>query len=471
MSEDLRREIREILQEEMRPRISSSPNTSIISRTRNLIQQATQSTVSADGSLFTATTGSSRSSPSHQHRIINCNRKRKMDQIGSKTFEVQVIKYSPNPDITITEDSVLLKQVMVDLKSDYKEFKIREVISHAIEMRFPKIKPKYFEFLKRERSKLYVPVVTNEFKWDYAQIKTLIGQGKLYVRLLVDDSSLVGSSDEESDDLPEPPYFQYRQPVNDQMSQYGPYPSTSDQSTCGPSTILLSTSQSKDTMVEQTTSASSSSCDQDTTISTLEELFPNLPHPTIQEVFNNSNDLNEMIDTLTSSSQFHIIYINHKPKKRLEVDEESCMEDCLAFYKNRSFDPLVPLRIVFSGQKAIDAGGLLRQFYTSSVDKISSVLFEGKQGKLVPKCDANTCLSEIYVVVGKMISHNIAQRCAGFPLLADACYQYLCTGSLKDASVYVKVDQVASAQYEYFIKEVCHLLWNFRILFQIVFVV
>lgn len=99
--------------------------------------------------------------------------------------------------------------------------------------------------------------------------------------------------------------------------------------------------------------------------------------------------------------------------------------------------------------------GLLRQFYTSSINKISDSLFEGKPGKLVPKCDANTCLSEIYVVVGKMISHNIAQKCAGFPLLSEACFRYLCTGSLKDASIYINVDEVASSQYEYYIKEVC----------------
>ena len=131
------------------------------------------------------------------------------------------------------------------------------------------------------------------------------------------------------------------------------------------------------------------------------------------------------------------------------------MEDCLAFYKNPTFDPFVPLRLSFCGQTGIDAGGLLRQFYTSSINKISDSLFEGKPEKLVPKCDANTCLSEIYVVVGKMISRNIAQKCAGFPLLSEACFRYLCTGSLKDASIYINVDEVASSQYEYYIKEVC----------------
>ena len=112
-------------------------------------------------------------------------------------------------------------------------------------------------------------------------------------------------------------------------------------------------------------------------IPALKELFPSASDINIQKAFDTCKDLDGMIDTLTSPQSL-ILDISQNPRKRLEVDEESCMESCLSFYKNSCFDPLVPLRIVFSGQTAIDAGGLLRQFFTSSGNKISEVLFEGK---------------------------------------------------------------------------------------------
>ena len=85
-------------------------------------------------------------------------------------------------------------------------------------------------------------------------------------------------------------------------------------------------------------------------MTTLKEIFPNMSHTTIEEVYDDGKDVNEMIDVLSNyPSQSLIVDINNKSKKRLQVDEESCMEDCLAFYKNPTFDPFVPLRISFSG--------------------------------------------------------------------------------------------------------------------------
>ena len=46
-------------------------------------------------------------------------------------------------------------------------------------------------FQKRDRSKLMKPVVHSDFTRDYAQIKTLVGQGKLYIKLLIDEDLCV----------------------------------------------------------------------------------------------------------------------------------------------------------------------------------------------------------------------------------------------------------------------------------------
>ena len=259
----------------MRPQSRLSPNNSIIARTRNLIQQATQSTVASSPNTIP---GSSQSSPSHPHRILSRGKKRKIDKVSTKTFEIQVLKCSGDQEFAVSEEKILLKQVMVNLKSDDDEAQIRESIANAIEMRFPKIGPKYFEFLKRDRSKLYKPV-TNEFKWDYPQIKTLIGQGKLYVRLLVDESLLLC----DSDDLPEPPYSTNPRASSNSFDQQSSS-STFDQQS-SPNTFDQQSSSS-------TFDQSSSSRD---TMTTLREIFPNMSYTTIEEVYDDGKDVNEIL--------------------------------------------------------------------------------------------------------------------------------------------------------------------------------
>ena len=50
--------------------------------------------------------------------------------------------------------------------------------------------------------------------------------------------------------------------------------------------------------------------------------------------------------------------------KKLKIsDEEDLVEEALVYYKHPSFNPLLPVRIAFENQPAVDTGGVTRQFF------------------------------------------------------------------------------------------------------------
>ena len=58
-------------------------------------------------------------------------------------------------------------------------------------------------------------------------------------------------------------------------------------------------------------------------MTTLREIFPNMSYTTIEEVYDDGKDVNEMIDILANfSSQSLIVDINKNSKRRLQVDKE-----------------------------------------------------------------------------------------------------------------------------------------------------
>jgi len=192
-------------------------------------------------------------------------------------------------------------------------------------------------------------------------------------------------------------------------------------------------------------------------VNLLTEIFPSVAENTLNEYASNSLDINEAVNDIADfmkDNAEQIPNISENKKKRLIIDEENVLQDCLSYYKRQDFDAKLALRIVFDGQTAVDAGGPLRHFFTLVSKEMSQNFFEGNPTNLVPKIDANTCLSEIFIVLGKIIAHNIAHGCNGFPYLSASNFYYICSGSIKDAALHVTLDQVASHQYLYFVKKV-----------------
>lgn len=133
-------------------------------------------------------------------------------------------------------------------------------------------------------------------------------------------------------------------------------------------------------------------------VNLLTEIFPSVAENTLNEYASNSLDINEAVNDIADfmkDNAEQIPNISENKKKRLIIDEENVLQDCLSYYKRQDFDAKLALRIVFDGQTAVDAGGPLRHFFTLVSKEMSQNFFEGNQTNLVPKIDANTCLSEI----------------------------------------------------------------------------
>ena len=112
-----------------------------------------------------------------------------------KTFELICLNYvseiveeslEPSsgiiPDYSITKDDVLFSGT-VDLMTDDNEQLLREKICKVICVRLPNVTELDFDFVKVSRKTVSTPVCSSNQCWDYARVKVITGQGKLYVRL------------------------------------------------------------------------------------------------------------------------------------------------------------------------------------------------------------------------------------------------------------------------------------------------
>ena len=100
---------------------------------------------------------------------------------------------------------VLLKGEF-DLISNQKEEDIRRELERIFKRKYPCINMYDFEFVKRDRHTISTPVVKEAHLWDFAHVKHLRGNGRLYVRLVTSrkdiehtehkDSTLTASSED-----------------------------------------------------------------------------------------------------------------------------------------------------------------------------------------------------------------------------------------------------------------------------------
>ena len=118
----------------------------------------------------------------------------------------------------------------------------------------------------------------------------------------------------------------------------------------------------------------------------------------------------------------------------------SLIGDAASYYKSTDFDPSCPLQISYTSQPAVDSGGVLRQFYSDLFEGLAdgklTVIFEGEPNRKVPSYRPNVVMSGLLEMLGKIISHSIAQGGPGFPFLAIPCYYYLVTADIMCAMAY-----------------------------------
>jgi len=86
------------------------------------------------------------------------------------------------PDYNLGKEDILFCGT-VDLMTNDKEYAIRSKITEVLATRIPGILPDDFSFVKVSRKQVCTPACKEGHKWDFPQVKTIAGQGKLYVRL------------------------------------------------------------------------------------------------------------------------------------------------------------------------------------------------------------------------------------------------------------------------------------------------
>lgn len=133
----------------------------------------------------------------------------------------------------------------------------------------------------------------------------------------------------------------------------------------------------------------------------------------------------------------------HGSRFKLRIDEDDILNDAIAYYKSPSFDPTRPLRIQFTGQPAVDTGGVKREFFTQLKEQFISgehfSMFEGPANRLLFKYNQQCLGAGIPKMLGTIISHSLVHLCGGFPHLAPSHYYYLATGDVERASAYTSV--------------------------------
>ena len=131
----------------------------------------------------------------------------------------------------------------------------------------------------------------------------------------------------------------------------------------------------------------------------------------------------------------------HGSRFKLRIDEDDILNDANAYYKSPSFDPTGPLRMQFTGQPAVDTGGVKRQFFTQLKEQFISgehfSMFEGPANRLLFKYNQQCLGAGIPKMFGTIIS--LVHLWGGFPHLAPSHYYYLATGDVERASAYTSV--------------------------------
>ena len=126
-----------------------------------------------------------RRQPVHPYGLKSANKKSIIKR-EPKTYQVALLEEDENKSESFRySDEIILGTWFIDLFPDEKEEDIKMKLTDVFQSKFPLISLNLFEFVKCCRRTISAPTVCNNFKWDFGHIKSLAGQGKLYVRLIV----------------------------------------------------------------------------------------------------------------------------------------------------------------------------------------------------------------------------------------------------------------------------------------------
>lgn len=113
------------------------------------------------------------------------------------------------------------------------------------------------------------------------------------------------------------------------------------------------------------------------------------------------------------------------------VNRHDLWAGVMAFYKSGIANPqklkqLLVVSFVGTGERGCDAGALQKEYFKDALCQANFRLFEGADGRRVPRKDVSLELS--FEVAGMLFSQSILQKGCGMPCLSPAVYEYLTTG-------------------------------------------
>ena len=105
---------------------------------------------------------------------------------SNKVFEFVLLRFDDendddvNSDAMLTDENTVLRG-FISLNTSANELAVRKALSDAIQMKYPAVASQDLVFLKANRRRLTQPVNCHEYS--FKQVKSLAGQGAIYVRL------------------------------------------------------------------------------------------------------------------------------------------------------------------------------------------------------------------------------------------------------------------------------------------------
>jgi hypothetical protein len=142
------------------------------------------------------------------------------------------------------------------------------------------------------------------------------------------------------------------------------------------------------------------------------------------------------------------------------VSRENIFSDCVAFFKQRSFDFGKPLKVTFDGEPAIDGGGPKRELFTIAICALLSHsatprLFEGRNGRFLPMHNTDALRTNLFKVAGRIVASSILQGGPGFPIFPMSVYSYFQNPTPDDLTEYLSQDDVVDLDHVIALSKVC----------------
>eukprot|EP00794_Sanderia_malayensis_P012484 gene12484-13767_t len=323
---------------------------------------------------------------------------------------------------------------------------VKAKITSLFRTKFPLINSGNYDYVKRERSRISIPVTDTNFDWNFAALRGLWGQGKLYCRLNVPLSFVKDDSDDDD---------------NDAVSMQ-PSPTIENAS----ATILTSSEDAAEDITTIVIDAEATCSSTSSTLAIPGSSTAGAPNSE-EHVTNLTNLVHELLEQKEkdgkrfNSLESALVYLKSKlgdTKERHRVSPDYALEEALTYYKSSEFQSNTQLAIQYKGQAAIDTGGVLRQFYSDVFFQMMNgdgdlpPLFEGADTRKLPVHNVGTVISGVFELVGKIFAHSIVQVGVGPACLSPGVFKYFVTGDLTETITFLSVEDATNPTLKAYMK-------------------